>query len=59
MAAEPSHWIESSPDVLGGKPRIRGTRISVELCKARAAVGAPFANRTCGPRRDPRGLRTG
>lgn len=40
MAAQPSHWIESSPDVLGGKPRIRGTRISVELLLELLAGGA-------------------
>lgn len=40
MAAQPSHWIESSPDVLGGKLRIRGTRISVELLLELLAGGA-------------------
>lgn len=40
MAAQPSDWIESSPDVLGGKPRIRGTRISVELLLELLAGGA-------------------
>lgn len=40
MAAQPSHWIESSPDVLGGKARIRGTRISVELLLELLAGGA-------------------
>lgn len=40
MAAQPSQWIESSPDVLGGKPRIRGTRISVEFLLELLAGGA-------------------
>jgi uncharacterized protein (DUF433 family) len=40
MAAQPSDWIESSPDVLGGKPRIRGTRISVEFLLELLAGGA-------------------
>lgn len=40
MAAQPSHWIESSPDVLGGKPCIRGTRISVEFLLELLAGGA-------------------
>lgn len=40
MAAQPSDWIESSPDVLGGKPRIRGTRISVEYLLELLAGGA-------------------
>ena len=26
-----AEWIESNPDKLGGKPRIKGTRISVEF----------------------------
>ncbi|MEI8094644.1 MAG: DUF433 domain-containing protein [Spirochaetales bacterium] len=32
--------ISSSPDVLSGKPVIRGTRISVELILTRLAEGA-------------------
>jgi uncharacterized protein (DUF433 family) len=40
MAVQPSHWIESSPDVLCGKPCIRGTRISVELLLELLAGGA-------------------
>lgn len=35
-----AHWIESSPDVLGGKPRIRGTRISVDFLLELMAGGA-------------------
>jgi uncharacterized protein (DUF433 family) len=33
-------WIVSTPDVLGGKPRVRGTRISVEFLLELAASGA-------------------
>jgi uncharacterized protein (DUF433 family) len=33
-------WIESSPDVIGGKPRVRGTRISVEFLLELLAGGA-------------------
>ena len=34
-----SDWIVSSPDVLGGKPCIRGTRISVEFILELVASG--------------------
>jgi len=33
-------WIVARPDVLGGKPCIRGTRISVELLLELLASGA-------------------
>ncbi len=33
-------WIVSRPDLLGGKPCIRGTRISVELVLELLASGA-------------------
>jgi uncharacterized protein (DUF433 family) len=35
-----SPWIESHPGVLGGKPCIRGTRISVEFLRELVAGGA-------------------
>ena len=38
MSSEP--WIVSKPGVLGGKPCIRGTRISVELVLELLASGA-------------------
>lgn len=38
MSSEP--WIVSKPGVLGGKPCIRGTRISVELVLELLAGGA-------------------
>jgi len=34
--------IEQHPDVLGGKPVIRGTRLSVELIVGLVVAGAPF-----------------
>ena len=34
-----SNWITSNPDVLGGKPCIRGTRISVEFLLELVAEG--------------------
>ena len=42
MAAEasPETWIESKPGVLGGKPCVRGTRISVEFLLELLASGA-------------------
>ena len=42
MAAEasPEAWIESKPSVLGGKPCVRGTRISVEFILELFASGA-------------------
>lgn len=42
MAAEtsPEAWIESKPGVLGGKPCLRGTRISVEFILELLASGA-------------------
>jgi uncharacterized protein (DUF433 family) len=33
-------WITSNPDILGGKPCIRGTRISVEFLLELVADGA-------------------
>lgn len=35
-----SDWIVSDPETLGGKPRIRGTRISVEHLLELVASGA-------------------
>ena len=35
-----SNWITSTPDILAGKPCIRGTRISVEFLLELAAEGA-------------------
>ena len=35
-----TNWITSTPDVLGGKPCIRGTRISVEFLLELVAEGA-------------------
>ena len=35
-----SDWIASDPETLGGKPRIRGTRISVEHVLELVASGA-------------------
>ena len=35
-----SNWVISNPDVLGGKPCIRGTRISVEFLLELVAEGA-------------------
>ena len=35
-----SDWIVSDPETLGGKPRIRGTRISVEHVLELVASGA-------------------
>ena len=35
-----SNWIVSNPEVLGGKPCIRGTRISVEFLLELVADGA-------------------
>lgn len=35
--------IHSHPGILGGKPIVRGTRISVELILEYLAEGAPFA----------------
>jgi len=35
--------IHSDPDILGGKPVVRGTRISVELILEYLAEGAPVA----------------
>jgi len=32
-------WIESNPNVLGGKPHIRGTRLSVEFILELLATG--------------------
>jgi uncharacterized protein (DUF433 family) len=42
MTSEPAleRWIETRPGVLGGKPCIRGTRISVELVLELFASGA-------------------
>jgi len=36
-------YIHSDPDILGGKPVVRGTRISVELILEYLAEGAPVA----------------
>ena len=33
-------WIVTDPDILGGKPCIRGTRLSVEFLLELAASGA-------------------
>jgi uncharacterized protein (DUF433 family) len=38
--ASTSGWIVTDPDVLGGKPRIRGTRISVAFVLELLASGA-------------------
>lgn len=35
-------WIVSDPEHLGGKPRIRGTRISVEFLLEALATGTPI-----------------
>jgi uncharacterized protein (DUF433 family) len=35
-----SDWIVSDPNVLGGKPRVRDTRISVEMILELLASGA-------------------
>jgi uncharacterized protein (DUF433 family) len=40
MLAEMADWIVSNPGVLGGKPCVRGTRISVELILELFASGA-------------------
>jgi uncharacterized protein (DUF433 family) len=39
-----SDRIDSNPEVLGGKPRIRGTRIAVELILELLAAGESEAN---------------
>lgn len=39
-----TNWIVTDPDVLGGKPCIRGTRISVELVLELLASGATRAD---------------
>ncbi len=40
---QPERWIVSSPAVLGGKPCIRGTRISVQFVLELLASGATQA----------------
>lgn len=37
-------WIVSDPDTLGGKPRVRGTRLSVALLLELVASGASRAD---------------
>lgn len=37
---DPRSWIVSRPDLLGGKPCVRGTRLSVELLLELLAGGA-------------------
>ncbi|MCB9526180.1 MAG: DUF433 domain-containing protein [Myxococcales bacterium] len=39
-----TNWIVSDPEVLGGKPRIRGTRIGVDLVLDLVADGATVAD---------------
>jgi uncharacterized protein (DUF433 family) len=39
-----SEWIVSNPEILGGKPVIRGTRISVEFVLEFLASGATQAD---------------
>ena len=40
MARTDPHWIISDPGILGGKPCVRGTRISVEHLLELLATGA-------------------
>ena len=40
MADSNPHWIVSDPGILGGKPCVRGTRISVEHLLELLATGA-------------------
>ncbi|MBK5299429.1 MAG: DUF433 domain-containing protein [Vicinamibacteria bacterium] len=37
-------WIVTDPDILGGKPCVRGTRLSVEFLLELAASGASQAD---------------
>jgi uncharacterized protein (DUF433 family) len=40
MGAAAERWIVSDPEVLGGKPIIKGTRLSVQLILGELARGA-------------------
>ena len=52
-----SDWIVSDPSVLGGRPRIRGTRISVELVlELLASAASPDDIRNAYPHIQPDGF---
>jgi uncharacterized protein (DUF433 family) len=52
-----SEWIESDPNVLGGKPCIKGTRISVQFVLELLASGAsPEEIRRAYPHVPPDGI---
>jgi len=44
MAPDWKQHIESTPDILGGKPRLKGTRIPVSLILGHLAEGASVAD---------------
>lgn len=55
--ADDSDWIVSNPAVLGGKPCIRGTRISVELIlEILASGGTPTGILESYPNLEPEGV---
>jgi uncharacterized protein (DUF433 family) len=58
MPPEDNERIEINPDIMGGKPVIRGTRIPVELVLHKLAVGmSPEAILADHPRMTPDDIR--